>query len=790
MTNFLYSQTILLLTGQIIDSQKKGIPNTTIRLTSLRKTNEYNIITNQNGFFSISLAGGNYSLHISAQGYNELTNIYDFKKDTALVLTLSEIFNILKGVSVKSKNKIIEQKVDRLVYNVNKSIIADGLTVWEILKRVPTVLMNPNNRISINGNNAQVMIDDKLLYLSNEDLESYLQGLSATEVMKIELIPIPPSKYGADGASLINIITNKAYSYGIKGIARVGISQAQYGKFNSGLDIFYKSKKVYFSSNINFRLAKSSTSEINDINYLNSLNKIYSIWNLNTNRTRLSSNPNFRINMEYEIDSVNTIGVLVTSFYNKNITGVRNTDTKVFDDQLKLDSLMRSNNYSTGYSLNGTLNLNYIRKFKLPNETLSIDLDLIKYRNEPTQVLENTVKDINNIIIHENQSDLHSTQNISVKSIKADYSKPIKNSYRTEIGGKYVTIVTINSLMFRNYLNGAYQIDTSNSNHFSYKEQTSAVYFALSKELKKISLKGGLRAEFTHTEAQSETLNTITNKLLLFPTLYINYRNEEYYSLNLSVSRRIERPEYWRLNPFKNQITPYYSSVGSPTLRSAFPLLLQLSFLLKDKYSFSFFSNFTKDLFTNISNQSNDKRKIEDIQVNLDKSISYGFTSFLPIEILNEKWNADLFIQFQKQIEESAYLENHFSYKNFSSYFSVTNRFTLSKKKKIKAEISGWYNSPLIQGIYKISGQFDLSYALRFPVLKEKGNISLLLSDILYSQKYDIKINYLNQNSSFYERRDTRFIGLTFTYKIGSKKTFENKEAKESGTEDEKRRIN
>lgn len=788
----LSGQELKIVTGTLINQDSLPISNVSIKISLDEDSSKVVFAqTDRQGKFYCKLSVGYYHISVSHLSYGQYDQRIYIDRSLELSIILKSSSEKLPEVIVKADEKMIVQKADRIIFNAENASHLQGTTSWDVLKRVPTVRVDFRSRITVNGQGAMVMIDDRILRLSNEELESMLQGLQADNILKIEVIPIPPAKYDAQGGALINIITRKKLSEGVKGAFRSGFSQAEFSKWNIGSDLNIKSKKLQLTTNTTIRGGKAFA-DINDyVHYLNSSNQIISRWNVSNTRTRKTLLPSIRIDGSVEIDSLNMLTFSVFSSHNKILEGLRVSNTVVSDALFAIDSSMKSINASSGFETTTNANIGYSKKLNSRGGVISGEIDFLKFDNQPNQTLSNTVFDRSGMNINEFQFKQNSTQRINLLSGKFDVINPLKNGSTLEYGIKFVTIKTTNKINSYTFIFGQFEPDILRSNEFMYTERIAAGYMSFSRSFKKLSIKGGIRIEQTTNNGVSTTLAT-TNKnsyFNLFPSLFTSYRTGENLNLNLSFARRIERPGFWRLNPFEYFVTPYYSMKGNPFLIPSYPLQLQLSLLHKQKTSLSLFYFNSPNFFTNITNQSNDDKTLQDLQVNLGNSISYGFNFMTPIDLVKGIWVVDALVQGQFQDESSVYLNSYFRNKNFNLYSSFSNRFTLSKKKDVRGEISFWHTSPTVQGIFSIRGQSDLSASIRFPIFQKNGTLNISVGDILRTQRYIIDVNYLNQRNGFFERRDTRFAAVSLMYRFGNKRTFKPKNRKESGIEDETRRL-
>ncbi|WP_449401054.1 carboxypeptidase regulatory-like domain-containing protein [Chryseobacterium wanjuense] len=198
--------------GTVTDKENKPSAETEILVT--KDDVKFSAITDEKGTFKIPLKeNGNYLLEIIKDGVKtnseKISVNGNFKKDVQIKETPAAEQKI-EGVTVTAKKKLFERKVDRLVFNVENSVASQGIDAIEALAKTPMVRAT-DDAISIAGkSNVAVMVNDRLLNLSGQELINYLKTLRSDDIAKIEVITTPPAKYEAEGKSgLINIVLKK-----------------------------------------------------------------------------------------------------------------------------------------------------------------------------------------------------------------------------------------------------------------------------------------------------------------------------------------------------------------------------------------------------------------------------------------------------------------------------------------------------------------------------------------------------------------------------------------------------
>ena len=165
--------------------------------------------TDENGQFLTNLESGTYVIRIEEAGVlvHSQEIIVNQNQDLGLIIVPKSENVTLKETVVKSQKKLVEKQVDRMIFNADMAEGARGGDALDLLKLAPRVKVD-NDVVSIIGkSNLRVMVDDRMLEMSGEQLTNYLKTLRADDIEKIEIITNPPAKYQATGNSgIINIV--------------------------------------------------------------------------------------------------------------------------------------------------------------------------------------------------------------------------------------------------------------------------------------------------------------------------------------------------------------------------------------------------------------------------------------------------------------------------------------------------------------------------------------------------------------------------------------------------------
>lgn len=773
------------LTGTVADHTGRPLNGVTVTI-SQHHTNLITVLADSGKFKMSNQVKGSYMITATLIGYKTYNRIADLPKDTIHIM-MQEDSKVLAEVKISVSKPTIERKIDRVVFNVENSIVSSGGSALDAIAKAPGVQLNADGSIKANKKNVTIYVDDKPVKLGSDDLTSYLQSLPSDAVSKIEVITNPPAKYDAEGGAIINIITKKSLAQGLNVTFNGGLTQAAADSYRAGTQFNYRKKKLNIYGNYGYNNSDKKYFENDYITYETPTNS--SFWNSDKNMQNKSNSSTYKLGADYQLNSKQLIGFLITGYSRSGRSGSGTGTTITNNRNGIIDSLLQTTVRSTTQASQNTYNLNYNIKLDTSGKGLDFNIDYSPYRNKNDQFLDNysTLSNGSQPI-----SQYHiftpSTQHINIYSGKLDYSYKLGKIWNLTSGLKYSAIQTVNDF---NYFNNAGTIqvaDDSRSDHFKYTENTAAAYTSISGVIGKWTLNGGLRAEYTTSKGISEILDSVTKRqyFKLFPTAYVLYHLNDQNELQLTYSYRIQRPEYFRLNPAKSYVTPYSFVTGNPLLQPSFIQGIELSYTYQKKYTISGYYEVTHDLFTYITKQDNVNNLLLTTQENLGLSSNAGIRLSAPFQPANW-WDINAAADVAYQTEKSAYLQGSYDYHKFNWNASLNQTFTIDKKGGLKAELNTWYHAPQIAGILAIASTSDVSAGIRKTIFNGRGTIRLAAGDIFYGNPFRVESHYLTQNNGLYMKQDTRNITLGLTYKLG--KNIKASRTRNTSSEEEKKRA-
>lgn len=752
-----YSQ--IELKGIVKDSSNVAIEFANVVLTNQKNEIVKGTITDEKGEFSLSAKKGAYKLSISFLGYEDwgkeisVDVSYDFG-----VIVLEESKNNLDEVVIKAEKRIIEKKVDRLIFNVSKSISIDGGNAIDALKYTPLLKVNDGELSLIGKSGLGVMVNDRIIKLSGDDLTDFLQSLPSENIDKIELITNPPAEYDADGNSgLVNIILKKNKNDSFSGFIRSTYQKSRYSKGYLGGGFNFQKNKASVSLNINSGLGSVGSSEEENIFYNQG------ITNINEDSKNKSKFLSSRLEFNYDISPKMDVGFGYLSSYS-NPTSLEENNSSSLNELTSTEG-----NYEIDKEYHS---LNVFLKSKLDTlgKIMKVDFDYLNYDNESEKLNETSTNQVNTNITER----FNSTQKINFFTASADFTLPYK-FLNMSVGTKLSFIETSSGIKTFSKTNDDFILDPSRTNDFKYNEDIQALYINFQKNLGKWSLKLGTRLELTQTRGTSISLtqgNTISenNFSQLFPSVYVTYSPSEKNNYSVSYGKRVNRPNYSQLNPFRWYSNPFIYSEGNPFLRPYFIDNLEFSHSFKNNLNTTLYYseiNNGADQITIVENSNNLRYTIWENFVN---SYSLGLTESYTLKGI-ANWLSS-YLQFNINYSEinSSIANTIDSQRGFNYYFQINNSFHVTSNKQLSGELNFWYSSSGVDGVYFLSDAYNLDLGLRYNSLSNRWLFSINFQDILNSNNFGLrsKTNGISFNRQLeYDRQRIRF---SIRYKFGNNK--------------------
>ena len=737
-------------------------------------------VSEMNGTFQVSVPQNvELYLKLSAVGYKKVITetfiltqakqTYDFGE-----ISVPEDLGLMSEVKVTALRPQVVMEADKMVVSVEGTALAAGSTVYEVLEKAPGVFVDQEGNIQLNGKaGVQIMIDGRLSYLSAEDLQTMLQGMSAENLKNIEIINNPSAIYDAQGNSgIINITLKKNTLKGINGSLHGGANYNGLPGYQAGMNLNHKKGKLNSFVNADF----SRRNRIRDADLYRVVidnEGVPSYFDQEAKQAQVRLVPSLRMGTDYDLNDKHSVGVML------NFYAQREDDSFKFNSLLSknnLDTTIISNNQMNREFLNSRANVHHIFKLDTNGTKLTTDLNYIRLTNQGNSTFSNDYFVGDNLTFV--KSDLLKTNNPSYYDIlsgQIDFERKLGQRHKLETGIKASSVTSDNDLQFYIVEGDNRQYDSERSNHFVYKEQILMAYTSFSGRLSdNLSYNAGLRAEQTYSEGNSITLNTTTKRdyFNLFPSLFLQHKVSDNYQVNYNYSRRIDRPDYDNLNPFIFYLDPKTWAQGNPYLRPQFSHSVGITQTFMQQYNLVLNASITDDVITELPIQNAEDGTTVFQQTNLARRYNYTATAVVPFQPF--KWwginnNATVFYQdfsFDYQGVD-------ISRKQTTVMLRLANTFSVGKG--VRLELNANYQSGLVWGLFEIAPQWGMDFGVKKSFFKDKLSATVNVSDIFRTRQWSGNTNYggnINEISQYFGQQA---IGFSLRYNFSKGEQFKAK---------------
>lgn len=775
--------TAILVTG-LVTEESSGNPLefTTVSLFSLRDSSLVSGgLTDEKGVFTIDARPGKFYavvefLSYSPKRINNITIEAGQKTVDLGTIPLSADAIALETVEIVGQKSETTFALDKRVFNVGKDLSNRGGTAQDILDNVPSVTVDIDGGVSLRGSsNVRILIDGKPSGLIGTGANG-LRSIPANMIDRVEVITNPSARYEAEGMSgIINIILKKDNKAGINGSFEVSGGWPE----NYGL-----------GANVNYRKGKSNFFVNYGLNYNNNPSEGYTyqeFFNGDTTsashivrdgvRTRLANS--FRAGMDFEIAKNQT---LTGSFLYRYAESDNETPIKYYDHEFYgneprgrnlvpiLDYTQRvENEKETSPTLE--YNLDYVKRYKTEGRELKASVQYSN--NDETENANYTEGFYENGIFAGNDLIQRSENAEKQKNIifTTDYVHPISKDSKFEAGLRTQLRKIGNNYLVEELVENNWEKIAAFSNQFKYNEDVHAAYAIYGTKVKKFSYQAGLRAEYTglRTELIETAQVNPRDFINLFPSGHINYEFAGQNQVQVSYSRRIQRPRFWDLNPFFTFADNRNIQSGNPNLNPEFTNSYEIGHVKyweKGNIGTSIFWRHTTDVIQRVTNINPDGTTLTQ-PLNLATSDNAGIEflfAYNPNKWLRLDGNANIF----RNIIDGDYEGADLSADSYSWFGRIGSRISFWKNADLQTRFN--YRAPvdIPQGQQKAQYIVDIAFSKDF--WKNNATFTLAARDLFNSRRRNTEIS----TDEFYQRVDQQWrrapIVATINYRLNMKK--------------------
>lgn len=760
------------ISGRLTDEKGMMIRYANVSLlTTSDSTLAATAVTDSTGRFRFAAPpAGSYFLRFTAIGFAEhkSTTIEStgpaFNKDLGAVV-LKQDLKALEDVTVTALRPTITQLPDRMVVSVEGTAMAAGNTAYAVLSKAPGVFIDAEGNIQLNGRSGvTVMLNGKLTYLSARDLRTLLEAMSAEQLKNIEIITNPSAKYDAEGTSgILNI--------NLKKNALQGINGSIYSSYNYN---FHKQHGASAGGNINYRRGPwNSFLNVDFVRRVGGREASFTRVFFGDNKTtyfdqqargnfEVQGPPSVRLGSDYSFNEHHSIGFMAALNRNSGQSDFL-TETYIGNSPKTPYQFIDADNYSRNTFTSYTTNLHYTGKFDTTGTQLSADLDYVKITNRGSADFYNYFTDLTTT---EKTTDIlytHTPNGYDVYSGKIDLTLVLHKDHKMETGFKGSQVISDNDSRFY-FNNNSLVPDPQRSNHFAYDETIVAGYINwIGKLSEHFSVQTGLRGEQTRSTGNLITTGEVNkrNYFNLFPSVFVQQKISEQYGIQYSYSRRLTRPNYGNLNPFKAYRDPYTWIEGNPYLRPQYTHAFSISQTFKKIYTLTTSYQLNKDVMAEIPILDVANATTIYTTGNVDDGHNISATGLAPFKI-SRKWDTQntVLLSYNKfsTVSNNGLLENK------QLFFMLQSNHTILLPRDVRVELNLLYRGPAASGLYHMASMHRVDIAFRKSFLQKKLDLTANVNDVfkgfrfLWTTDINGNINEFDQYFRF------RTIGLSLRY--------------------------
>ncbi|GAA3926753.1 TonB-dependent receptor [Chitinophaga oryziterrae] len=676
----------------------------------------------------------------------------------------------LKEVAIIANKTFVQQKADRIIYNLQADPESKGNSVLGMMRKIPFITLDGSDNILLKGNAGfKVLINGKSSSMVNGNLTAILRSMPASTIQKIEVITVPPAKYDAEGlAGIINIITDRKVNEGYNGTLNVnegfpaggpgagGSFTAKLGKL--GVSAF-AGVSIYYSPQTSFTNTRTGTDTTN----------------LQQSGLATSKNTNgyFGTQLSYEIDSLN---LLSAQF---NINGTRangNSNLSSVTSSQQYDLL----NHNTSHSYGIDAAINYQLGFK-SSKSRFLTFSYMYSTNPGNQNANINISKAVNFNTPDYNQNAH--QSFKEHTFQMDFVTSVK-ALNIEAGVKGILRKNTSDFHYNSFNNGKFELNTALSDLYTNTQQVFSAYNSYQLSLKSWNISAGIRLEQTVIKADFISSAAVANQnyLNVIPSIAVGKNFNDQSNINFGFTQRMRRPGINRLNPYADRSNPDIESTGNPYLRPVLLNDIQAGYSSNKKLSlnigldYSFMNNLDLkvvnfDPVTKITRTSY-------ANVGKAKSLGSNFNIGYPLT----KWyNAGLNgnVMYLWLNDGMAISNNCWMYS-----LALSNAFQLNKGWRINAELNVISHRP--NGLQGTSnGRISTAFGLNKELVKNKLSVAGSIKNPFTKYRDNRNQTFGPNFQQFSTSRDYfRSFNLSLNYNFGGLRDGINKSRREIRNDD------
>ncbi|PSL25354.1 outer membrane beta-barrel family protein [Chitinophaga ginsengisoli] len=679
----------------------------------------------------------------------------------------------LEAIEVNATPPPVRQEADRLVMTVaGNRLFRTAVNGFDVMKKVPGLEVGGDGALLLYGRiTPAVFIDGKPVLMSPEALQIYLAGLSSDMIASVALINNPSSQYDAEYKAIIDIRLKQDMTLGWRGNISSTLQRNAYTYSDNQLQLTYKTSKLTYTTRLGYTRG-TTIYRYSALQHLASTD----IMTTNTNVPTSNNNFSYQLGADYDLKKNQHIELQFRGYLiNRDAYAYNTLHTTDATAQHLVFNTKTENRYDPTQR-NYLVNLNYAGQWGKTQLQLLGSFAQVNTRQQEdiqtSDIISKTLQDYWKTALQ---------QNIRIRTVQADLSR--ETGYGTfHIGGKFAYTSTRNAIHY-DTLNAAHLFvpDSGRSNNFHYDEYISAGYLSYERKLGKFDLAAGLRVEYTHSKANSITQQqvTIRNYLTWLPSISATYTINENQQLGLSFARRITRPNFTQLNPFRFYNSPLNYVVGNPYLLPSKTNTLALTYSIRS-FTFTLNAGRETDAMLRYPEYDTVTNVLEYLGKNMPHKDFANITLSIPFTV-TKWWRMQQNISSDYRKEQIPY--HGITYAVGVTDFSIRGSQVFTLPRQFTFDVSYAYRSRSGFSLYIAKPLWNVDIGLQRTWLKGKLNTRINYYDMFNSTAFAIifreKEIINNQLSHWYGQQR---VVLSLNYSFG-KSTYKAKQVNKNEEE-------
>jgi outer membrane receptor protein involved in Fe transport len=765
------------ISGKVMDSSNsEPVEFATVSVYTADSVLVTGNITSVDGSFDIPVPDGQYYIKVQFISYEHQTvkNVQITRENRKI--DLGDIFlqqdtKLISEVTVTGEKSEMVIDLDKRTFNVGKELGNAGKSASEILDNIPSVTVDMDGNVSLRGSqNIQILVDGKPSGLISADNPAALRSLQGSLIDRVEVVTNPSARYEAEGMSgVINIILKKDQQKGVNGSFEVSAGYPHNHRAGANVNFRRKKTNYFLNYGASYRERPGDGSSIQhfmfpDTNYYT---------NVERNRLRTGWSQNLRGGADYFINDRNTLtaAAFIGLSEDKNNTNIWYQDLD--QEGNLLEKTWREDNEQE-LERNIEFSLDYTLKFDQKDRKLNVFAQYIEEGETEESDIREKITSFYGEALEDDPILQRSLNKESQRDVllQADYIHPFGEKGRFETGYRSeLRFINNPYAVEERDENGDWEFLDEFTNDFSYTENIYALYAQAGNQFNKWSVQLGLRTELSDVRTYLEQTDERNNRLYfdLFPTLHTAYQFNDVNSMQLSYSRRINRPHFWYLNPFNNYTDSRNIRTGNPNLDPEYTDSYELGYLMNNAkttlYAGGYFKH-TDGVIERISEV--DEEGITYIfPINLSVQNSFGLETNISVEPF-KWWTLSGDINAFRSITSGEYNGERLESDDYSWNSRLNSMLRFENNLDIQTTF--YYRAPQKTTQGERLAYYMLNLGISKDILKGNGTLTLNIHDVLNTRKYRYIIDRPNLYSENEFRWSSRTISLSFAYRLNQMK--------------------